>query len=107
MGIISLEDCQVAQADESLRRPNALVITTRSVNYFLEASDLFEMAGWMEAIHFHSRNAEAFEVCYFRTNPEIYLFLLAKKGPIDFRKMELFNHITMLLSRHESLKNYA
>lgn len=54
VGVIPLEGCSVNIGDKSLKRKFLFVVCTRYRNYFLEAADQFEMAGWIESIRFMS-----------------------------------------------------
>lgn len=82
IGMIPLEGCLVNNADESLRRKHCFVLSTRFRNYFLEASDQFEMAGWIESIRFQSELGE-------------------ELNEQASEKVKLFNRLNSLLAQHD------
>jgi len=82
IGMIPLESCSVNIADESLKRKNCFVLSTRFRNYFLEAADQFDMAGWIECIRFHSELGEDL-------NEQVS------------SKVKLFNQLNGLLAQHD------
>ena len=81
MGVIPVEDCSVNIADESIKRKFCFVVCTRYRNYFLEAADQFEMAGWIESIRFNST--------------------LTSTDSSEYKNVDLFNQLNVLLAQHE------
>jgi len=50
-GVIPLENCSISMSDfELFKKQNCFVISTRCRNYFVQASDQYEMACWIESI---------------------------------------------------------
>jgi len=84
VGIIPLEGCAVSIADESLKRKFTFVISTRYRNYFLQAEDQFEMAGWVESIK-------------FQTDQKL------QENQDSFAHVHLFNRLNSILTAHEKL----
>jgi len=58
IGVISLEGCSVSIADESLKRKYCFVVSTRYRNYFLQASDQYDMACWIESIKYACQSTD-------------------------------------------------
>ena len=83
VGVIPLEGCSVNIGDKSLKRKFLFVVCTRYRNYFLEAADQFEMAGWIESIRFHSEKHED------------------KDSTTSGENIALFNRLNSLLTQHE------
>ena len=75
LGVISLENCSVALADESIKKKFCFVVSTRYRNYFLQAPDQYDLAGWIESIKCHcNANSSSSSV----KNLFIFYFLLPK-----------------------------
>lgn len=80
MGVIPLEGCSVNIADDAMKRKFSFVVSTRYRNYFLAASDQFDMAGWIESIRFHSK-------CTMKIDQP------------EFKNVELFNKLNAILTK--------
>ena len=64
--MVPLENSTTSIADDSLKKKFCFVVSTRYRNYFLQATDQYEMAGWIESINFHSEKKVAVDkVCFF------------------------------------------
>lgn len=90
-GTISLDGCKITMADELLRRKFTFEVSTPHRSYFLQASDPFELASWVESIKYFSNPKYAEEIGI---------------SPEDIEDgLRLFGDLNLILSSHEKFSS--